>query len=55
METIVGPVRFQSNGMPIIKSFAVQYIDGVETIIWPADMAETDPVYPFPPWTDPDR
>ena len=52
METIVGPVQFQPNGMPIIKSFAVQYVDGVETIIWPADMAEQEPVYPFPAWTE---
>jgi branched-chain amino acid transport system substrate-binding protein len=55
METIKGPIAFYPNGMPIREHFAVQYIDGVETIIWPADMAETDPVFPFPAWTDPDR
>jgi len=55
MVTIKGPIAFYPNGMPIREYFAVQYIDGVETIIWPADMAETDPVFPFPAWTDPDR
>jgi branched-chain amino acid transport system substrate-binding protein len=55
METIKGPIVFYPNGMPIREYFAVQYIDGVETIIWPADMAETDPVFPFPEWTDPNR
>jgi hypothetical protein len=43
------------NGMPVREYFAVQYIDGVETIIWPADMAEAEVVYPFPAWTDPNR
>jgi branched-chain amino acid transport system substrate-binding protein len=55
METIKGPISFYPNGMPIREYFAVQYIDGVETIIWPEDMAERDPVYPFPAWTDPNR
>lgn len=55
METIKGPIAFYPNGMPIREYFAVQYIDQVETIIWPADMAETDPVFPFPAWTDPNR
>lgn len=55
METIKGPIQFMPNGMPIREYYAVQYIDGVETIIWPADMAERDPVYPFPAWDDPNR
>jgi branched-chain amino acid transport system substrate-binding protein len=55
MMTIKGPIAFYPNGMPIREYFLVQYIDGVETIIWPADMAERDPVFPFPAWTDPDR
>jgi branched-chain amino acid transport system substrate-binding protein len=55
MVTIKGPIAFYPNGMPIREYFAVQYLDGVETIIWPADMAETDPVFPFPAWTDPNR
>ena len=55
MVTIKGPIAFNPNGTPIREYFAVQYIDGVETIIWPAEMAESDPVYPFPEWTDPDR
>jgi branched-chain amino acid transport system substrate-binding protein len=52
MVTIKGPIAFNPNGTPIREYFAVQYIDGVETIIWPADMAERDAVYPFPAWTD---
>ena len=52
METIKGPIAFMANGMPLREYYAVQYIDGVETIIWPADMAERDPVYPFPAWSD---
>jgi branched-chain amino acid transport system substrate-binding protein len=55
METIKGPISFYPNGMPIREYYAVQYIDGVETIIWPAEMAERDPVYPFPAWDDPNR
>jgi branched-chain amino acid transport system substrate-binding protein len=52
IETIKGPIQFMANGMPVREYFAVQYIDGVETIIWPADMAEREPVYPFPAWTE---
>lgn len=55
METIKGPIAFNANGTPIREYFAVQYIDGVETIIWPKEMAERDPVFPFPAWTDPNR
>jgi branched-chain amino acid transport system substrate-binding protein len=55
METIKGPISFNPNGTPIRPYFAVQYIGGVETIIWPADMAEHAPVYPFPAWDAPNR
>jgi len=55
MTTIKGPIQFNPNGTPIRPYFAVQYIGGVETIIWPAEMRETAPVFPFPAWTDPNR
>jgi branched-chain amino acid transport system substrate-binding protein len=48
--TIVGPVRFLPNGLSISKPFIVQYINGKETIVWPKEMAEREPVYPFPAW-----
>ena len=48
--TVQGPVKFRPNGMPIIKQFLVQYQNGVETIVWPRDLAEKPMVYPFPPW-----
>ena len=52
METIKGPIAFNPNGTPKREYFAVQFIDGVEKIIYPAEMKEVDPVYPFPAWTD---
>ena len=52
METIKGPIQFEANGTPIRPYFAVQYMDLVETIMWPADMKEKDPVFPFPAWTE---
>jgi branched-chain amino acid transport system substrate-binding protein len=55
METIKGPIQFHPNGTPIRSYWAVQYIKGVETIIWPKEMAEHAPVFPFPAWTDPNR
>jgi branched-chain amino acid transport system substrate-binding protein len=51
LDTIQGNIQFHPNGMAIKEYFLVQYIDGVETIVWPADMAEREPVYPFPAWT----
>ena len=50
METVMGPVKFKADGTTDIPFFAVQYIGGVEKIIWPAKMKEVDPVYPFPAW-----
>jgi branched-chain amino acid transport system substrate-binding protein len=55
METIKGPIAFNANGTPIRPYFAVQFIGGVEKIIYPAEMKEVDPVFPFPAWTDPNR
>jgi branched-chain amino acid transport system substrate-binding protein len=55
MQTVMGPVKFKADGTTDIPFFAVQYIGGVEKIIWPAEMKEVDPVYPFPAWTDPKR
>jgi branched-chain amino acid transport system substrate-binding protein len=55
MVTIKGPISFNPNGTPVRPYFAVQYIGGQETIIWPAEMAEHAPVFPFPAWDDPNR
>jgi branched-chain amino acid transport system substrate-binding protein len=55
LDTIGGHVTFQANGMVNKEYFLVQYIDGVETIVWPDSMAERPIVYPFPAWTDPNR
>jgi branched-chain amino acid transport system substrate-binding protein len=52
MDTIGGHVTFQANGMVNKEYFLVQYIDGVETIVWPEAMAEREPVYPFPAWSE---
>jgi branched-chain amino acid transport system substrate-binding protein len=52
MDTIGGHVTFQPNGMVNKEYFLVQYIDGVETIVWPEAMAEREPVYPFPAWSE---
>lgn len=43
-------VSSRPNGMSIIKQFPVQHQDGVETVVWPEELAEKPMVYPFPPW-----
>jgi branched-chain amino acid transport system substrate-binding protein len=55
METVDGIVKFKPNGKSDTKEFAIQYQGGTEKIVWPADMATTKLVYPFPAWTDPNR
>jgi branched-chain amino acid transport system substrate-binding protein len=55
LDTIKGPISFNPNGTPIRPYFAVQYQNLVETIIYPKEMAEKAPVFPFPAWTDPNR
>jgi branched-chain amino acid transport system substrate-binding protein len=52
LDTIEGHITFNANGTVNKEYFLVQYIDGVETIVWPDELAETDVVYPFPAWTD---
>lgn len=52
LDTIEGHITFNTNGTVNKEHFLVQYIDGVETIVWPDEMAEKDIVYPFPAWTD---
>jgi branched-chain amino acid transport system substrate-binding protein len=52
LDTIEGHITFNANGTVNKEYFLVQYIDGVETIVWPEEMAEREPVYPFPAWTE---
>jgi hypothetical protein len=52
LDTIEGHITFNTNGTVNKEYFLVQYIDGVETIVWPDEMAEKDIVYPFPAWTE---
>ncbi len=53
MMTVIGRVRFRPNGtlidpVPVI----IQWLGGVQKIVWPKEFREANFVYPIPPWKD---
>jgi branched-chain amino acid transport system substrate-binding protein len=51
METVAGPVTFNSDGTGKVTTVVSQYQDGQQKLIWPKDLAVTTIVYPMPAWT----
>jgi branched-chain amino acid transport system substrate-binding protein len=53
MMTITGPLKFKKNGLPIIDyPICAQWINGVETVVWPEQLRERLPIYPAPKWKE---
>lgn len=48
IETIGGSFTFDERGLPEPYSYATQVIDGNAELVWPPDVATTEPVYPIP-------
>jgi branched-chain amino acid transport system substrate-binding protein len=46
METVVGPITFREDGTSPIDNPLMQRIDGGVQLIWPADRATTEMLYP---------
>ncbi len=48
MMTVAGPVRFSPDGTGLVRSVAVQWLDGRQELVWPKEFATRPFVYPAP-------
>jgi branched-chain amino acid transport system substrate-binding protein len=48
--TVVGPVRFRSEGTGEVKVFFQQWLKGKQELVWPKDFATAQFAYPAPPF-----
>jgi branched-chain amino acid transport system substrate-binding protein len=51
MTTVVGPVRFRSDGTGEVTVFFQQWLKGKQELIWPKDFATAQFGYPAPPFS----
>ena len=50
--TVAGPVSFNADGTGNVITVVSQYQEGLQRLIWPADVATVPIVYPAPAWSD---
>ena len=50
MTTVVGPVRFRSDGTGEVKVFFQQWLKGKQELVWPKEFATASFGYPAPPF-----
>jgi branched-chain amino acid transport system substrate-binding protein len=48
MDTVIGPVTFNEDGTGVVTTALLQYQNGRPELIWPAEFATADVVYPAP-------
>jgi branched-chain amino acid transport system substrate-binding protein len=51
MTTVVGPVRFRSDGTGEVKVFFQQWLKGKQELVWPKEFATAPFSYPAPPFS----
>jgi branched-chain amino acid transport system substrate-binding protein len=51
MTTVVGPVRFRSDGTGEVKVFFQQWLKGKQELVWPKEFATAPFAYPAPPFS----
>ena len=51
MTTVIGPVKFRTNGTGIVQSVFLQWIKGKQELVWPKESATAPLAYPAPPFT----
>jgi branched-chain amino acid transport system substrate-binding protein len=49
--TVAGPVTFNADGTGNVITVVSQYQDGLQRLIWPADVATVPVIYPAPAWS----
>jgi len=52
METVIGPVTFNEDGTGNVPFVLLQYQNGKPELVWPADFATANFVYPAPPFDE---
>lgn len=52
METVIGPVTFREDGTGVVVTAILQYQNGRPELIWPAEFATAEVVYPAPPFDE---
>ncbi len=52
MDTVIGPVTFNEDGTGNVVTALLQYQNGKPELIWPAEFATADFVYPAPPFSE---
>jgi branched-chain amino acid transport system substrate-binding protein len=50
MTTVVGPVKFRSDGTGIVQSVFLQWLNGTQELVWPKESATASLGYPAPPF-----
>jgi branched-chain amino acid transport system substrate-binding protein len=50
--TVAGPVTFNSDGTGNVITVVSQYQEGLQRLIWPADVATVPIIYPAPAWNE---
>jgi branched-chain amino acid transport system substrate-binding protein len=50
--TVAGPVTFNADGTGNVITVVSQYQEGLQRLIWPADVATVPIIYPAPAWNE---
>jgi branched-chain amino acid transport system substrate-binding protein len=50
VQSLVGPLKFNAQGLPKPYNFLTQIINGQVEVIWPKDQQSHTPVFPRPAW-----
>jgi len=50
MDTVIGPVTFNEDGTGNVGNPLVQWQSGKTHLVWPAEQASTEILYPAPPF-----
>jgi branched-chain amino acid transport system substrate-binding protein len=49
LDTVIGPVTFREDGTGVVTPAMLQYQGGKVELVWPAEFATADLVFPAPP------
>jgi branched-chain amino acid transport system substrate-binding protein len=49
--TVIGPVKFRSDGTGVVQGAFLQWINGKQELVWPKEFATAPLAYPAPPYS----
>jgi len=52
LQTVIGPVTFNEDGTGNVITFILQVQNGRPELVWPAEFATSEFLYPAPPFSD---